>query len=67
VFKDFEEFKAAVGTEIGVSDWVEITQDRINTFAEATGDEQWVHVDEARAARELPARPRSRMDCSRCR
>lgn len=51
-FKDFEELKAAVGTEIGVSDWIEITQDRINTFAEATGDDQWIHVDEARAARE---------------
>ena len=48
VFKDFEELKAAVGTEIGVGDWIEITQDRINAFADATGDEQWIHVDEAR-------------------
>jgi acyl dehydratase len=53
VFKDFDELKAAAGTEIGVSDWVEITQDRINTFADATGDEQWIHVDPDRAAREL--------------
>jgi acyl dehydratase len=56
VFKDFDELKAAVGTEIGASEWVEITQDRINTFAEATGDEQWIHVDRDRAARELPGK-----------
>ncbi len=54
VFNDFEDLKSAVGTEVGVSDWIEITQDRINKFAEATGDEQWIHVDTARAARELP-------------
>ena len=38
-----------VGQEVGVSDWVEITQDRVNTFAEATGDFQWIHVDVERA------------------
>ena len=54
VFDDFNELKAAVGTEVGVSDWIEITQDRINQFAEATGDEQWIHVDTERAARESP-------------
>ena len=54
VFNDFNELKAAVGTEVGVSDWIEITQERINKFAEATGDEQWIHVDTERAARELP-------------
>lgn len=54
VFKDFDEIKAAVGTEVGVSDWIEITQDRINMFAEATCDEQWIHVDEARAKQESP-------------
>ena len=56
MFQDFEEMKGAVGTEIGESDWVQITQDRIDTFAEATGDEQWIHVDEERAARELPGK-----------
>jgi acyl dehydratase len=56
VFDDFEELKAAIGTEIGTSDWVEITQDRINTFADANGDEQWIHVDADRAARELPGK-----------
>src|SRR6202045_2378542 len=54
IFSDFGEFKAAVGTEIGASEWVEITQDRINRFAEATCDEQWIHVDQDRAKKELP-------------
>lgn len=54
MFRDFNELKSAVGTEVGVSDWVEITQDRIDQFAEATGDEQWIHVDPERAAREMP-------------
>jgi acyl dehydratase len=54
VFNDFTELKAAVGTEVGVSDWTQITQDRIDKFAEATGDEQWIHVDTERAARESP-------------
>jgi acyl dehydratase len=54
VFNDFEDLKSAVGTEVGVSNWIVITQDRINKFAEATGDEQWIHVDTARAARESP-------------
>jgi acyl dehydratase len=54
MFNDFNELKSAAGTEVGVSDWVEITQDRINKFADATGDEQWIHVDTERAARESP-------------
>lgn len=54
MFRDFNELKSAVGIEVGVSDWVEITQDRIDQFAEATGDEQWIHVDPERAAREMP-------------
>jgi acyl dehydratase len=53
IFSDFSEFKAAVGTEIGASEWIEITQDRINRFAEATCDEQWLHVDQDRARKEL--------------
>ena len=54
IFSDFNEIKSAVGTEIGVSDWVKVTQERINQFAEATCDEQWIHVDQERAAREMP-------------
>ena len=40
----------AVGTDLGVTDWIEITQDRIDRFADATGDHQWIHVDPERAA-----------------
>jgi acyl dehydratase len=54
VFSGFDEIKSAVGTEVGVSDWIEITRDRINKFAEATCDEQWIHVDQERAKQELP-------------
>jgi acyl dehydratase len=54
MFRDFNELKSAVGTEVGVSDWIDITQNRIDQFAEATGDEQWIHVDPERAAREMP-------------
>jgi acyl dehydratase len=54
VFDGFDEIRSAVGTEIGVSDWIEITQDRIDKFAEATCDEQWIHVDQERAKNELP-------------
>jgi acyl dehydratase len=54
VFENFEELKAAVGAEVGTSEWIEVTQDRINQFAEATGDFQWIHVDVERARRELP-------------
>jgi len=44
------DLRAAVGTELGVSDWIEIDQERIDRFAEATGDHQWIHVDPVRAA-----------------
>ncbi|MFC4492871.1 MaoC family dehydratase [Streptomyces ovatisporus] len=44
-----EELKALAGTDLGGSDWLEITQERVNTFADATGDHQWIHVDAARA------------------
>ena len=43
-----------VGQEIGVSDWVEVTQQRIDQFAEATGDHQWIHVDVERAKKDMP-------------
>ena len=54
IFNGFDEIKAAVGTEIGASEWIEITQDRITKFAEATCDEQWIHVDQDRAKQEMP-------------
>ena len=46
--------KELVGTHLGYSDWLEITQDRVNTFADATGDHQWIHVDVERAKAESP-------------
>ena len=45
---------AWLGLEVAVSEWVTITQERINLFAEATGDHQWIHLDAARAAAESP-------------
>jgi acyl dehydratase len=42
------------GTELGTSDWLEVTQERVNTFADATGDHQWIHVDVERAKAESP-------------
>lgn len=44
-----EDVKKLIGTEIGVGDWHEVTQDQINKFADATGDHQWIHVDVERA------------------
>lgn len=54
VIEDLEALKPLVGTDLGVSDWLEITQERIDLFARATGDDQWIHVDPERAARESP-------------
>ncbi|MFJ2114349.1 MULTISPECIES: MaoC family dehydratase [unclassified Streptomyces] len=44
-----DEIKALAGTDLGRTDWLEITQDRVNTFADATDDHQWIHVDPERA------------------
>ncbi len=48
-FQSADELKAGVGTHLGYSDWMTIDQARIDTFAEATGDHQWIHVDPERA------------------
>jgi hypothetical protein len=45
-FSDFGEVKKAVGSEVGASEWIDITQERINLFTQATCDEQWIHVDQ---------------------
>ena len=50
---EFKDLPGMVGKEVGVSDWVQITQERVNQFAEATGDHQWIHVDVERATREI--------------
>lgn len=49
-----EDLAALVGQPLGTSEWLTIDQQMIDTFAEATGDHQWIHVDTARARRELP-------------
>ncbi|MEX5720546.1 MaoC family dehydratase [Geodermatophilus maliterrae] len=48
------EVSGLVGQELGTSDWFEVTQDRVDTFADATGDHQWIHVDVERAKAESP-------------
>ena len=53
---DVQALRSGVGEEIAVSDWYEITQARIDQFADATGDRQWIHVDPARAAAESPSK-----------
>ncbi|MGF7160473.1 acyl dehydratase [Rhodoligotrophos appendicifer] len=53
IYSSLAELAADEGCEIGVSQWLEITQDRINRFADATNDHQWIHVDPARARAEL--------------
>lgn len=50
VLNDADEVAAAAGEDLGVSEWVEISQERIDAFADATGDHQWIHVDVDRAA-----------------
>lgn len=52
---ELSEAPSLVGQELGVSDWLEITQDRVNRFADATGDHQWIHIDVERATKELGA------------
>jgi acyl dehydratase len=51
---DLAHLREHVGREVGTSDWVVVTQERINAFADATGDHQWIHVDAERAAVESP-------------
>ena len=50
VFEGLDQVEAAIGEHVGHSDWMEITQERIDAFADATGDHQWIHVDPERAA-----------------
>ena len=49
VFTTFDELGKAVGEDLGTSEWLEVTQDRVDAFADATGDHQWIHVDVERA------------------
>lgn len=49
-----EEMRGLVGREVAVGEWIEISQERINQFADATEDHQWIHIDSERAAKESP-------------
>lgn len=51
---DLERLRALVGQEVATSDWIVVTQERINAFADATDDHQWIHVDQEKAAVESP-------------
>jgi len=52
--ENLTELQTRVGSEVALSDWFVVTQERINLFAEATEDRNWLHIDPARAARESP-------------
>jgi len=54
IINGIEELKTLTGQEIGISDWINVTQDMIDRFADVTGDHQWIHVDPERAKRETP-------------
>ena len=54
LIKSVEDAKALEGQEVGLSDWIVVDQHRIDQFAEATADHQWIHVDTERAAKEMP-------------
>lgn len=54
IINNYDEFAALLGKNIGVSDYVELSQERINLFADATDDHQWIHVDTERAKAESP-------------
>ena len=55
-FANIAEMKEAIGKSLGPSEWITIDQDRINKFADATGDHQWIHVDVERAKKEMPTK-----------
>lgn len=54
VIGSVEELKSLVGQEVAVTDWFPVTQERVNLFAQATGDHQWIHLDVERCRKESP-------------
>ena len=54
IISSYDEFAAHLGQKLGESEWLEVSQERINLFADATLDHQWIHVDTERAAKESP-------------
>ncbi|GAA3202345.1 hypothetical protein GCM10020255_107650 [Rhodococcus baikonurensis] len=55
VFENKSDLLGAVGEMLGSSEWVEVTREMVHQFADATGDHQWIHVDDERARRESPS------------
>jgi acyl dehydratase len=53
-FKNLEEMSKSVGKELGVSNWIEISQEKINLFAKVTEDEQWIHIDKDKSKKHSP-------------
>ena len=60
IINNYEEFASHLGEVLGTSDWLEVPQERINLFADATLDHQWIHVDEAKAKQSCTVTSRSR-------
>ena len=58
----YQDLPGLAGKEIGVSDWITLDQDRVNLFADATEDHQWIHVDVERAKREMDTGGRGATD-----
>ena len=54
VIKSYDEFASHLGKELGTSEWLKVDQERINQFADATLDHQWIHIDVQRAKEESP-------------
>jgi len=54
IFKNISDMQGSVGKELGLTPWTKMDQERINTFAKATEDEQWIHLDAERCAKESP-------------
>jgi acyl dehydratase len=54
IVNDLQSLKEVVGREVGVSEWLRMTPERVERFAEATGDRQWIHLDRERASKESP-------------
>jgi acyl dehydratase len=54
IIESIDGLRALIGEEVGVSDWFEVSQQRINEFADATEDHQWIHIDTERAKKETP-------------
>ena len=66
IINSYEEFASHLGEKLGESDWLQVDQERINMYADATLDHQWIHVDVERAKEESPYHSLSTMVWIRC-